>query len=94
MNDPEPKDIKRSVRDKYKRRLQWLAHAIEQYEIAASERIKHGGKIRDRAEIDAILSAIEPLNIHLPKDVELDEESNRILCELFNIEYVPLDRNA
>ncbi len=55
------KDIKRSVRDKYKCRLQRLACAVEQYEIAASERIKHGGKIRDRKEIDAILSAIELL---------------------------------
>ncbi|WP_125482856.1 hypothetical protein [Caballeronia choica] len=55
------KDIKRSVRDKYKRRLQWLAPAIEQYEIAASERIEHGGRIQDREEIDAILRAIEPL---------------------------------
>ena len=94
MKGSEPKDIKRSIRDKYKRRLQWLAHAVEQYELAASERIKHGGKIRDRTEIDAILKAIEPLKTYLPEDAGLDEETNRRLCELFNIDYVPLDKNA
>ena len=94
MRKSEPKDIKRSVRDKYKRRLKCLAHAVEQYEIAASERIKHSGKIRDRSEIDAILAAIEPLKKHLPEGFELDEETNRRLCELFDIEYVPLDKNA
>ena len=94
MNKSDPKDIKRSVRDKYKRRLQWLAHAVEQYEIAASERIKHGGKITDRAEIDAILKTLEALKAYLPEGLELDEETNRRLCEFFDIEYVPLDKNA
>lgn len=94
MNHSDHKDIKRSVRDKYKRRLQWLAHAIEQYEIAATDRITHGGKIRDRAEIDAILKAIEPLKQLLPKEDGFDEETNRRLCDLFNIEYVPIDKNA
>jgi hypothetical protein len=88
------KDIKRSVRDKYNRRLQWLSHAIEQYEIAASERIEHGGKIQDRDEVDAILEAIEPLKRLLPEESVLDEETNRRLCELFNIEYVPIKKDT
>ncbi len=88
------KDIKRSVRDKYNRRLQWLSHAIEQYEISASERIEHGGKIQNREEIDAILRAIEPLKKLIPKGSGLDEETNRRLCELFNIEYVQLNKGA
>lgn len=94
MKNSDPKDIKRSVRDKYKRRLKWLAHAVEQFEIAASERVKYGGKIRDRAEIDAILKAITPLKKLLPEEAELDEEANRKICEIFNIEYMPLDKNA
>lgn len=93
MNNSPPKDIKRSVRDKYNRRLQWLSHAIKQYEIAATDRIKNGGNIQDREEIDAILEAIEPIKKLLPKEATLDEKTNRRLCELFNIEYKPLDKN-
>jgi hypothetical protein len=45
-------------------------------------------------ELDAILKAIEPLKQLLPEEGGLDEETNRRLCELFNIEYVPIDKNA
>jgi len=92
MNKAQPKNVKRSVRDMYKRRLQWLRQAVEQYEIAASDRIQHGGKIRDRDEIDAILKEPDLLKQHLPEVPGLDEETNRRLCELFHIDYVPMDK--
>ena len=89
MNKARPKDLKRSVRDKYHRRLQVLAHTVEQFEYAAADRIKHGGKIRDRPEIDAILLCLQSVKPYLPKPQELDERVIRNLCEVFNMEYVP-----
>lgn len=94
FNDSEPKDIKRSVRDRYKRRLQWLTHAVEQFEYSANERIKHGGNIKDRDEIEAILKVLDELKPLLPEDSGPDEETNRKLSEFFNIKYVPLDKHA
>jgi hypothetical protein len=92
MKKAAPKDLKRSVRDKYVRRLQVLAHAVEQFEYAAADRIQHGGKIRDRNEIDALLHTLKSVKPHLPKPQELDERVIRQLCEVFNMEYVPSTR--
>ncbi|UBB15425.1 hypothetical protein [Comamonas odontotermitis] len=94
MNDSSPKDIKRSIRNKYKRRLRWLAHAVEQYGFAATERIENGGNIRDREDIEAILKAIEPLKKFLPKQDERDEKANRSISEALGIEFTPLDKDA
>lgn len=91
QDDSQPKDIKGSIRQKYKRRLVWLYHAIEQYEIVANDRIEKGGNIRDRDEIEVILELIKPLKERLPKtDTEIDEKFNKRMCELFNMEYTPL----
>lgn len=94
MNNTEKKDIKRSVRDKYNRRLKWLSHAVVKFEYAAEERIKHGGNIRNREEIEAILKALETLKIYLPEKSGIDEETNRRLSDFFDVEYTPLKKNT
>jgi len=85
MKNP-PKDKKRSVRDKYRRRLRWLASAVDQFEIAAQDRIEYGGNIRDRVELDAILEALKPLKELLPEERhDFDEKANKSLSEALGI---------
>ena len=94
MNTAQPKNLKRSIRDKYKRRLKNLAHAVEALNDAAKNRLSDGGKIRDKDDVLKILEALDSLKDLLPEnDVELDEETNKKLSELFDIEYKPLDKN-
>lgn len=93
MNKAQPKNIKRSLRDKYKRRLNSLAHAVEELQSAANARLSDGGKIRDKDEVLKILQALDSLKNLLPEaNLELDEETNKRLCELFNIDYQPITK--
>lgn len=62
-----PKDIKRSIREKYKRRVKWLAHAVEQFEFAAKDRLEEGGKIRNRPQTEELLEATDNLKALLAK---------------------------
>lgn len=92
MNKAQPKNLKRSLSDKYKRRLRNLAHAVEELQTAAQARVSDGGKIRDKDEILKILQSLDSLKILLPQaNTELDEETNKRLCEVFNIEYQPFN---
>ena len=61
-----PKDIKRSIREKYKRRLNWLFHALDQYEIMAKERLQNGGNIINRKETEDILLKVSELKEMIP----------------------------
>ncbi|MDP2101139.1 hypothetical protein [Tabrizicola sp.] len=94
MNEAQPKNLKRSLRDKYKRRLKNLAHAVEELQSAADALMSDGGKIRDKDEVLKILQALDSLKNLLPEaNLELDEETNKRLCEFFNIEYQPINKN-
>ena len=94
MNETQPKNLKRSLRNKYKRRLNNLAHAVEELQSATKALLSDGGKIRDKDEVLKILQALDSLKNLLPQaNTDLDEETNKKLCELLNIEYQPFNKN-
>jgi len=70
------KDIKRSIRDKYKRREAHLYYAIEQYLMHADDRLNEelAGKARDKDKIDAISEKCRELfaEIPAPKEFQID----------------------
>ena len=70
------KDLKRSIRDKYKRRERNLYHMLEQYLIYAGDRLdgNRAGKIRDRERVEKLISKCKELlqEIPVPKEYEID----------------------
>jgi hypothetical protein len=91
MNKVQPKNLKRALREKYKRRLSNLTRAVKELQGAAKDRLADGGKIRDKVEVLKILDALDSLKTLLPDiDNLLDEETNKLFCQIFNIEYQPL----
>lgn len=79
----EPKDKKRSIRDKYKRRLKNLAFMLDEYIMHAEERLneKKAGKIRNKKETQELLQKCTELRKIIPitpmsisNDIELTEQ--------------------
>lgn len=62
-------NLKRSIRDKYKRRENQLRHAIEQYLIFAEKRLSasEAGKARNTSEIENICARCNELLAALPE---------------------------
>ena len=89
MTSSQPKNLNRSLRDKYNRRIKLLSHAVEQFEIAANDRLNIGGNIRNRSEIEAILAIVSTLKPHLPDTSSLDDATYKRLCDLFDMAYDP-----
>ncbi len=71
------KDLKRSIRDKYKRREAYLYYAIEQYLIHAEDRLNEqiAGKARDKEKIEQISQSCCNLlsEIPVPKEYQIDQ---------------------
>jgi len=68
-----PKDLNRSIRDKYHRRVHNLLLSLKEYEIAANERLINGGKIRNREETKMILEKVKELKSILPNDEQKED---------------------
>ncbi|MBT2771975.1 hypothetical protein J7J47_06955 [Halomonas sp. ISL-60] len=70
------KDLKRSIRDKYKRRERDLYYVLEQYLIHADDRLdeSRAGKIRDRERVEELVSKCRELlqEVPVPKEFEID----------------------
>lgn len=78
------KDLKRSIRDKYKRREAHLYHAIEQYLMHAEDRIDESvaGKARDRERIEKISQKCRELMEELPEPKEYQIDPNMDIEDL------------
>ncbi|WP_217542885.1 hypothetical protein [Vibrio metschnikovii] len=63
------KDEKRSIRDKYNRRLKHLYYALEQYLLFAEERLDESkaGKIRNKEETEDIVEKVKELLVLVPE---------------------------
>lgn len=86
----EPKDKKRSIRDKYKRRLKNLAFMLDEYIMHAEERLneKKAGKIRNKKETQELLQKCTELRniiqiapIGMLDDTELTKQEIKELTE-------------
>ena len=70
------KDLKRSIRDKYKRRERDLYYVLEQYLIHAKDRLdeSRAGKARDRETVEELVQKCEELlqEVPVPKEYEID----------------------
>ncbi len=66
------KNLKRSIREKYKRRESNLHHAIEQYMLFADDRLNESiaGKARDKEQILKIIEKCKELLAELPEPNE------------------------
>lgn len=87
----KPKDLNRSIRDKYKRRLVNLALEIENYSYAANERLNNGGNIKNRKETEEILHKVKELQKLIPEgllDFELSAESYNGICEALSVDKI------
>ena len=85
------KNEKISLRNKYKRRVEWLRLSISNYEYIAEQRLQNGGKIHDRDDIQKVLAKLKELKALLPKkpsDKTLKLRVWNNLTEFFNMEYV------
>lgn len=66
----EPKNKTRSIREKYRRRLDNMTLALNNYKYAANERLINGGNIRNRHETKIILEEVQKLINLLPKKTD------------------------
>lgn len=70
------KDLKRSIRDKYKRRERDLYFILEQYLMHAEDRLNESiaGKIRDRDRIEKVVAKCRDLleELPVPKKYQID----------------------
>ena len=59
-----PKDLKRSIREKYKRRKKRLYFMLDDFLIQAREKLDEprAGKIHDRAEVKDLIAKAEVLS--------------------------------
>lgn len=60
-----PKNLKRSIHEKYRRRLRNLAHVVEDFLDAARRKLRFG-RINHRAKIEIIVNSCEKLAELLP----------------------------
>lgn len=65
-----PQNLKLSIYWKYRRRLRQLRSAIEGFQIAARDRLRKGGDIKNRANTVAILQAVNKTAKLLPRETE------------------------
>lgn len=70
----EPKNKRLSIHNKYKRRLKWLSHALDDFIQSAERKLDESiaGKIHKRNEIEAIVSKCKELAGIIPTPEELD----------------------
>jgi hypothetical protein len=92
-----PKDIKTSIRNKYKRRLRFLASSLDDFIHHAELRLDaaKAGQIHKRNELEALLESCKALREKIPMhdDGTVNEQAYKSLCNLFNIAYdAPPDR--
>lgn len=73
----ESKNLKKSIRDKYKRRIKWLADALDDLIEHAEYRLdeSRAGKIRNREETEDILSRAKTFREILPSSNDNDNDS-------------------
>lgn len=85
------KDLKTSIRNKYKRRLRFLASSLDDFICHAELRLdaKKAGQIRKRTETEALLESCKELRKKIPvhDDGTIDEQVYKNLCDFFNIPY-------
>jgi len=67
LDKKDPKDIKRSIYTKYKRRVEWTRHSLDTLIEHAQLRLTEGGNIENREETQKILEAAKTLQDCLPK---------------------------
>ena len=79
------KDPKRSIRDKYIRRRRNLGQAIDQFVMAADDRLTEGGDIHDREQIEALKKALHEVTKLLPPDEPPDPAFATRLNEIFGL---------
>lgn len=83
-----PKNLKRSIYQKYQRRERNLVHAVDQCIGLINDRLTAGGNIHDRAKLEALLEALNTVVALLPDIgiVPLHENVVRPLNKTFGIE--------
>jgi len=97
VNDPnirtlsEPKDLKTSIRNKYKRRLRILAQSLDDFVHHAELRLDatKAGRIHKRNETEELLEACKSLRKAIPvqDDGEIDERVFKNLSDFFGMTY-------
>ncbi|WP_444677962.1 hypothetical protein [Halomonas sp. E19] len=92
-----PKDLKTSIRNKYKRRLRFLVNSLDDFIYHAELRLdaKKAGNIHKRSETEDLLESCKSLREKLPvhDDGTIDEQVYKNLCDFFDIPYDdPADR--
>ena len=67
------KNPKRSLRDKYKRRVCWMAHSLQEFIYYAEERLdpERAGKIRNKGETELLKKSAEELLKLIPEKYNL-----------------------
>jgi hypothetical protein len=85
-----PKDLKTSIRNKYKRRLRFLASSLDDFIHHAELRLDatKAGQIHKRSETEALLESCKALREKIPvhDDGTINERVYKSLCSFFNIE--------
>lgn len=89
----EPKDLKRSIRNKYNRRLRYLAHTIDDYIFHAEQRLdkEKAGKIRNKNETEELLEKCKKLREIIPvkytDENQLSEDDMKRISENLEIPF-------
>lgn len=86
-----PKDLKTSIRNRYKRRLRFLASSLDDFIYHAELRLDatKAGQIHKRSETEALLVSCKSLREKIPvnDDGTINEQVYKNLCNFFNIAY-------
>ena len=87
----DPKDLKRSIRNKYNRRLRWLGEILDDFMHHAEERLdeERAGKIHNREETIELINECAKLReiiiIKPLDDYEISENAKDKLNAIFGI---------
>lgn len=86
VDKSEPKDLKRSIRDKYKRGLSNLRRALDTYIHTANERLgaTRAGKIHKRKETEQLLQMCNDLLSKIPEEKLLEIDFDRLFSDSEN----------
>jgi hypothetical protein len=91
LGSNEPKDLKGSIRNKYKRRLKSLAHILDDFIYHAELRLdkSRAGNIHKREETENLLRRCKDLREFIPitDDDELTDQISRNICEFLDIPF-------
>lgn len=92
----DPKDIKRSIYTKYKRRVEWTRHSLNTLIEYAELRLTEGGNIENRDETQKILEAAKTLQDCLPKQ-DIEKEAKELfktfqaISKVLDLDVIPVE---